>query len=175
MNAPINHLFSANDNGAISRREVETVIDQLVMLLDALDDDPDVEDDDTEAVTDDEEPSLGWTAREVVTGRYQQGLAASADLEAEHDGRELDDEDSGVDDEAGQDPEIDEPSLGWTTVEAATGNYAQGWNVGHDLELDMSDYEPDSDDEPDYRNKPSLRFGSLGSDPHASLIKGEKP
>jgi hypothetical protein len=60
-------LLPTNDNAPISRREVETVIDHLIMLLDGLDDDPDLEDDDDEPGGEDE-PSLGAS----VGGRLQQ-------------------------------------------------------------------------------------------------------
>lgn len=59
------------------RQKVEAAIDTLIAALDALD-----------ASHEDREPSLGWTADEAGTGRTP-SAEVDADLEDEHDGREV--------------------------------------------------------------------------------------
>jgi hypothetical protein len=130
------------------RTRIEAAIERLIRLLDFVDGDPDLEASvgggndghgyDAEADTVDDEPSLGWTGAEASRGRYARIDPYAVDIEVEHDGREPDDEDSGVDDER-HDPDADEASLGWTAFEAATGQYPDGWFVNQDLEEQCDD------------------------------------
>ena len=76
------------------RHLVEEAIECLLLVLDELDGDPDREEPGALEITrDDDEPSLGWCDKEARTGRYGWHGYSNSDLEAEHDGREPDDED----------------------------------------------------------------------------------
>lgn len=69
---------------------IENVIEDLILLLDEIDGDPDQEDDDPTEPGEDGEPSLGWTDAEAAHGNRNVSVW-DADLEEEHDGREPDD------------------------------------------------------------------------------------
>lgn len=89
------------------RHLVEEAIECLLLVLDELDGDPDLEEPgDLEITRDDDEPSLGWCDKEARTGRYGWHGYSNSDLEAEHDGREPDDEDEECDDWPDHDSEM---------------------------------------------------------------------
>ena len=77
------------------RAAIERTLHEMVELLDAIDPDPDLEptmgDVENSRLdkheSDDDEPSLGWTAVEAQHGRYRgDHVIHGSDLEAEHDG-----------------------------------------------------------------------------------------
>lgn len=106
------------------RQLIEDEIERLIGLLDAADGDSDHEDVDEDFEPDaDEEPSLGWCGKELLSGRYE--ALRSSNLEAEHDGREPD-----ADRERDADFEPDMDGEPWL---AGFG----GWgDAGDDRELD---------------------------------------
>lgn len=77
------------------RKEAEDEIERLIDILDRIAPDPDLEDDERE-VDEDFEPSLGWAHNRMTQVGQCFGVD---DLEDEFDGREPDDQDSGVEDE----------------------------------------------------------------------------
>lgn len=78
------------------RREATQEIERLIALLDRLSPDPDLEENgDNDACGSEHEPTLGSLDRMVDQGRWAEGVNASyrdEPPEAEHDGREPDDE-----------------------------------------------------------------------------------
>ena len=103
----------------ILRREAAAEIERPIAFLDALGGDPDLEDG-NDAEEDIHEPSLGWTTtiNQAAATDRRFGSQWDYDVEQEHDGREPD-----VDDEDGRD---EEPSLGWTDMEARYGVFPIG-------------------------------------------------
>lgn len=79
------HSTIASENRAHhrSRRQVEARIDELIALLDAIDDDPDLEDGDDAEPDQDGEPTLGWPeairARLTSTGMFVQALGGESE------------------------------------------------------------------------------------------------
>ncbi|GLQ56216.1 hypothetical protein [Devosia nitrariae] len=65
-------------------------VEALMSALDSMDSDPDLEPDSDYELQGDEEYSLGWTCKEVSTGRYVSQGYHGGDLEYEHDGLEPD-------------------------------------------------------------------------------------
>ena len=86
-------------SAAKQRKLVETAIERLIDLLDAIESDPDLE------ANGDEEPSLGWP---IPDPRWNHSTADPTG----GDDRELDAAD-------------DEPWLGWTELEARYGRYSE--------------------------------------------------
>ncbi|MDR4307682.1 hypothetical protein IHQ68_13750 [Chelatococcus sambhunathii] len=120
------------------RRDVEALIERLIAGLDDFDGDAELEgqhgpggavvDPDLDLDVADEphdeadegnaEPSLGWTATEAAKG-LRPCFAPCADLEAEHDGREPDDEGDVLD--RGEDCPADDHAL------SEPETYGRGW------------------------------------------------
>lgn len=102
------------------RREAEAEIDRLLLILDTIDEDPDIEEEDEREPDNDLEPSLGSVNPTTSNGQGNWSAGGDADLEDEHDGSEPDHEGDELDTREGSDtedmePDEDgEPSLGWT-------------------------------------------------------------
>lgn len=131
----------AKPNQIASRRRLEQRIEEMILLLDQIDGDPDLED------GGDREPLLTATdgdhflaSREICVKRPRRCRIDTSDREDESERDE-----DGCDQEDDQSDR--EPSLGWThhEVHHRDGQYAAGWDANQDLELDDSDYEPETD------------------------------
>jgi hypothetical protein len=131
--------FFADTPAPSIRRSCERMIEDLLAVMDACDDDPDLE------PVGDDEPSLGFTCVRVGMGFPNHPEPSQWDRPRENvdqgDDRESDDYDT-------------EPSLGWTLT-GALGNVGE---QTIDCEQDDADAEDDGSDEPS--------LGSLESHPN---------
>lgn len=134
------------------RRQAAADIERLIAFLDETEGDTDFE-----SAGDENEPSLGAPERSSAPNGYyhgrkgqqlrtadgsQGGWAAGNDDGREGDAgcddREGDEQGHGGDEHDGREPDVcDEPSLGWTATEAATGQFGATWGSGEDLEMEF--------------------------------------
>jgi hypothetical protein len=160
-----------------SRAAIATSIERLIDLLDALDDDPDLEPyladysgqgDDREGDDSDLEPSCGWVACEAAYASYGQGQGV----------HEEEEEPSGFGDVEGMLEDMTgEPELGWTaktdqslphlhqTVWVEDGEPSLGWcgqGIGFRAGEDLSDNEANGD-ERDFSGYPDELPGPAGA------------
>jgi hypothetical protein len=149
---------------AATREKIDTALDKLIALLDAIDGDPDLEESDPREPVGDDEPSLGATEALNQERAWRAAVAPGTDLEFDGDTCPDADKEPDTDGEpwlagcpmdGGQDLELDpadeEPSLGASSAinqEKAWRAPNVGWSCYVDAEFD-GDTCPDADREPD--------------------------
>lgn len=132
------------------RRQAAAEIERLIAFLDETDSDADLEPDGSD------EPVLAAPEnhpnhkhgyihskrpfRDVTgaQGAWASGMDDDREGDGAFDDREGDELEHGGDEHDGCEPDVcDEPSLGWTSTEAATGQYGAAWGSNEDLELEF--------------------------------------
>jgi hypothetical protein len=142
MNAPFSTMGKQEPQIVVFTPAMRTLIadaiESLILLLDEIDGDVDAEDDDPAEENGDAEPSLGAfeSMNQEKAWRSAESGWGGQDLEL---------------DEADKEPSLGAPErdpIGW----GASGSQVH-WSDGgmQDIESDISDFEPDADDEPNFQ------------------------
>ena len=123
-----------SDRGSLpasTRQKIETALDKLIALLDAVDPDPDLEEDDPAEASGDEEPSSGATAALNQDRAWRAPMAFGTDLEFDGDTRP----------DADREPSLGSPEYLGLRSHANQEDWARS-RGGDDREFDTADDEP---------------------------------